>query len=59
MPVGQLNIGDPVARSARETRFNIFTFEVGGGPAKPRGVDILEHVDVDDRVEMVCDLTGD
>ena len=55
----EANIGDPVARSARETRFNIFTLEVGGGPAKPRWVDIFKHVDVDDRVEMVCDLTGD
>ena len=59
LPVGELNIGDPVAHSARETRFNIFTLEVGGGPAKPRWVDILEHVDVDDRIEMVRDLAGD
>jgi len=52
------NIGDPVARSARETRFNIFAFEADGCPAKPRCIDILEHVDVDDRIETACDLAG-
>src|SRR6266699_1033529 len=35
LPVDEANIGDPVTRSAGETRFNIFAFEVGGGPAKP------------------------
>src|SRR6266571_714739 len=58
LPVDEANIGDPVTLSARETRFNIFAFEVSGGPMKPRWVDILEHVDVDDRIEMVCDLAG-
>src|SRR6267143_5660701 len=58
-PVGNANIGDPVTRSARETRFNIFTFEVSRGPAKPCWVYILEHVDVDDRIEMVRDLARD
>ena len=59
MPVGELNIGDPVARSARETRFDILAFEADGCSTKPRCIDILEHVDIDDRIEMVRDLTGD
>src|SRR2546426_7972047 len=58
LTVGEANIGDPVALSARETRFNIFAFEISGGPAKPGRVDIFEHVDVDDRIEMVCDLAS-
>ncbi len=58
LPVGEANISNPVTRPARKTRFNIFAFEVSGGSAKPRWVDIFEHVDVDDRIEMVRDLAG-
>src|SRR6266699_1771647 len=36
--VGDANISDPVARSACETRFNIFALEVSGGPTKPPGL---------------------
>ncbi len=59
MPVGNANIGDPVTYSARKTRFDILTFEADGCSTKPRCIDIFEHVDVDDRIEMVCDLAGD
>ncbi len=58
LPVGDANIGDPATRSARETRFNVFTLEVSAGSAKPRSVYIFEHVDVDDGIEMVRDLAG-
>ena len=59
MPVGEANICDPVTRSARETGFNIFAFEISGGPAKPGRVYIFEHVDVDDGIETLRDLAGD
>src|SRR5258706_1158633 len=59
LPVGEANIGNPVTRPARKTRFDILAFEADGCPAKPRCNDIFEHVDVDDRIEMVGDLAGD
>src|SRR6266550_1044370 len=31
IPLHDANVGDPVALSARKTRFDIFAFEVGGG----------------------------
>ena len=52
------NIGDPVTLSARKTRFNVFAFEVSGSSAKPRLLDILQHVDVDDCIEMIRDFAG-
>ena len=58
MPVDEANIGDPVTRPARKTRFDILAFEADGCSTKPRCIDIFEHVDVDDRIEMVCDLAG-
>src|SRR5260221_13272453 len=56
LPVDEANIGDPVTRSARKTRFDILAFEADGCPAKPRCIDIFEHVDIDDRIEMFRDL---
>src|SRR6266581_1153562 len=56
LPAGEANIGDPVTPSARKTRFNILAFEADGCSAKPRCIDIFEHVDVDDCIEMVRDL---
>ena len=52
------NVGDPVTRSASKTRFDILAFEVSSGSAKPRLVDVFEHVDVDDCIEMVRYFAG-
>ena len=57
--LGDSNIGDPVALSAREARFNVFSLKVGRRSTKPRLIDILEHIDVDNRVELVPDFTRD
>ena len=43
----------------REPGFDVFAVEVRGGSAKPRRVDIFQHVDVDHRIYMVRDLTRD
>src|SRR6267154_2097662 len=59
LPVGETNIGNPVTRSTRKTRFDILAFEADGRSAKPRCIDIFEHVDVHDRIETVRDLAGD
>jgi len=59
LPVGEANIGDPVTRSTRKTGFDILAFEADRCSKKPRCIDILEHVDVDDCIEMVRDLAGD
>src|SRR5216117_1621787 len=58
LPVGEANIGDPVTFSACKTRFDILAFEADGCSTKPRCIDIFEHVDVDDRIEMARDLAG-
>src|SRR5712691_12455655 len=59
LPVGEANIGDPVTLPARKTGFDILAFEADGCSTKPRCIDIFEHVDVDDRIEMLRDLAGD
>src|SRR5258706_465707 len=59
LPVSETNIGNPVTRPARKTRFDVLSFEADGCSTKPRCIDILEHVDVHDRIEMVRDLAGD
>ena len=59
MPVDEANIGNPVTLPARKTRFDILAFEADGCSTKPRCIDIFEHVDVDDRIEMIRDLAGD
>src|SRR6267142_4912227 len=59
LPFSETNIGNQVTRPARKTRFDILAFEADGCSAKPRCIDIFEHVDVDDRIEMVRDLAGD
>src|SRR6266571_3519552 len=38
LPVDEANIGDPVTLSARETRFNIFAFEVQTPPCFTQNV---------------------
>src|SRR5437762_2891519 len=52
------NVGDPVALSARKTRFDIFAFEVRGGAVKPRFLNVLQCVDIDNRVETIRDFAG-
>lgn len=52
-----MNIGDPVAFSPREARFNILAFEAGRSLVKPRSVDILKCIDIDDRIEVILYFT--
>jgi hypothetical protein len=56
---GNPNIADPVTPSARKASVNIFAFEVGGCKAQPRAVDVLEHVDVYNCIEMIVYFAGD
>src|SRR4029453_7219421 len=49
---------NPVTASAGGAGLNIFIFKAGGGSTKPRLIDILEHIDVDDRIEPLRDLAG-
>src|SRR5437660_44094 len=51
-------MSDERAPSVSEARFNVFAFEVCGAPSKPRWLDVLESVHVDDRIEVARDLAG-
>ena len=53
------DIADPIAFSPRETGVNIFAFKVGGDLANRRLVNILQHVDVDNGVDVIRDVAGD
>lgn len=57
-PFGNANIGDPITASARKAGFNVFAFEVGASPVQTRLVDILQHVDVDNCIEVIRDFAG-
>jgi len=52
-PVGNANIGDPLRALPRETKINISPSK-SAWPGEAVLVYILEHVDVDDRIEMVA-----
>ena len=52
------DVGDPVMFPPRKTGFGIFALESNGGSVKPRWVDIFQHVDVDNRIEMIPDFAG-
>src|SRR5205807_2371499 len=58
IPLDDANVGDPVTLSARKTRFDIFAFEAGGGSSEPRFLNVLQYVDVDNRVETIRDFAG-
>jgi hypothetical protein len=52
------DVGDPVMFPPRKTGFNIFALESNGGSVKPRLVDIFQHVNVDNGIEMIPDFAG-
>ncbi len=52
-------LADPVPLPARKTRLHVLAFEVGRAALEARGVDALEGVHVDHRIEMVVDLARD
>jgi hypothetical protein len=55
---GDANVGDPVALPACKTSLDIFAFEARRSSAKPRLVDILQRIDVDNCIELIRDFAG-
>src|SRR3954469_17719385 len=53
------HVGDPVALAPREPVLRAFAVEVGMRAAQRRGLDVLERMDVDDRIAAAVDLAAD
>ena len=53
-----INIANPITRSAREARFNLLSFKVRTFPVNERLINTLERIDVDHRVSSISNLAG-